>query len=131
MSGCRRSLAGGSLDVCVTYNIALGWKSAVAGYGVITTTPTPSAFNGFDTNGTLVNAGTFTVPSSGQALIVTGSANGTAISGETTWSIDATVSIASSRLYYFGRTTSTGSIAPSAIYAANDDLVMSAVAWVP
>jgi hypothetical protein len=125
------SLAGGSLDVCVTYNIALGWKSAVAGYGVITTTPTPSAFNGFDTNGTVINAGSFAIPSGVQALIVTGSANGTAISSETTWSLDATVSIASSRLYYFGRTTSMGSVTPSAASASNDGLAMSAVVWGP
>jgi hypothetical protein len=126
------SIAGSSGDIQVTYGSTLGFNSAVAVYGLTTTTTTPAFSNsiaaGFGAGPTTLSS--VVVPASGGGIVVVNGSSKTFSS----WTNAATDMIlnASGNFYAFGHTTGSGTLSVSYAWTGGGDQIPMAVAtWGP
>jgi hypothetical protein len=122
-------LSGSSGDVVVTVSDSInpfGETGDVALYSLITSSPTVSSANNAESINSATLSAALTVPAGGVGIALSCVDNGSA----QTISLTATDQVGS-RGNIFAHTTSTGSISPTATFAASGASALSVAAWGP
>lgn len=124
------AISGSSGTVSITYAASTAGFSAVGLYCLNTTTPTASAATQSGSSFATSTTATITIPASGGGVVGYFNDSATALSGETNWSIDATVP--NTYVAYFGHTTATGaSLSIVSTVGSAAPLQQSVAAWGP